>query len=363
VPFIPYYGSVDVTPLTLILLHEYFRWTLDQKQLLEWWPSALKAMEWVEKWGDPDGDGFLEYAKQSPNGLLNQGWKDSNDSVMHSDGKLAPSPIRLCEVQGYSFRARMGMSSLARMVGDELLAQRYRREALELKAKFAERFWNSEGQFVNLAIDGDLKSCAVRTSNMGHCLWSQILPAEQADTIIQMLMSDQMFSGHGIRTLASSETAYNPLSYHNGSIWPHDNSLIMEGMRMYGHTRELERLSLALIGVLESSEDFRLPELFCGFRRRGSEPPIPYEVACKPQAWAAGSIFLMLKSMLGISVEIDQSYLVFNSPILTPKIHTLEVKNLQGRDWEIDLLVRRTQHGTTVEVTRKHGSVKVLTVK
>jgi glycogen debranching enzyme len=176
-------------------------------------------------------------------------------------------------------------------------------------------------------------------------------------------MSDAMYSGHGIRTLADGEVSYNPLSYHNGSIWPHDNSIIMEGFRYFGHHAELEKLSLALLGVLESSEDFRLPELYCGFRKRASEPPIPYEVACKPQAWAAGSIFLMLKAMLGISIEVDQSYLVFNSPILTPKINTLEVKNLKGRDWEIDFVVRRARFGTIVEVTRKVGNIRVLTVK
>jgi glycogen debranching enzyme len=363
VPFIPYYGSVDSTPLVLILLHEYMRWTLDKRQLLEWWPAALRALDWMERWGDSDGDGFLEYAKQSPNGLVNQGWKDSHDSVMHANGVLACVPIRLCEVQGYAFRARMGMSSMAKFLGQEDLAIRLRREALELKSRFTERFWNSEGQFVYLAIDGELKPCAVRSSNMGHCLWSQVVTTEQAQAVAQILMSDRMFSGHGIRTLSSEEVSYNPLSYHNGSIWPHDNSMIMEGLRNYGYVAELEKLSLGLIGVLESSEDFRLPELFCGFRKRGSEPPIPYEVACKPQAWAAGSIFLMLKSMLGISIEIDQSYLVFNSPILTPKINNLDIKNLRGRDWEIDLSVRRTRHGTHVEITKKHGNIRVLTVR
>jgi glycogen debranching enzyme len=363
VPFIPYYGSVDSTPLALILLHEYIRWTLDKKQLLEWWPSALRALEWIEKWGDTDGDGFLEYAKQSPNGLINQGWKDSHDSVMHSDGRLAPAPIRLCEVQGYSYRARMSMSVLAKFLGDEQLSARLRRQALELKAKFTEKYWDSEGQFIYLAIDGEYKPCAVRSSNMGHCLWSQIVTAEQARAVSNLLISEEMFSGHGIRTLASREASYNPLSYHNGSIWPHDNSLIMEGMRMFGHTSELDKVSHALIEVLESSEDFRLPELYCGFRKRGVEPPVPYEVACKPQAWAAGSIFLMFKSMLGISTEVDQSYLVFNSPLLTSKINTFEVKNLQGRDWELDFVVRRAKYGTTVEVLRKKGDIRVLTVK
>ncbi len=363
VPFIPYYGSVDATPLVLILLNEYIRWSLDRVRLENWWPFAMKAMDWIDKWGDQDGDGFVEYCKRSPSGLINQGWKDSHDSVMHADGSLAVPPIRLCEVQGYVFRARMGMASLSLFLGKEDLAARFRTQALELKSLFTERFWNSEGQFIHLALDGDAVPCAVRSSNMGQCLWSLIATPEQANQVTQMLMSDAMFSGHGIRTLASGEVSYNPLSYHNGSIWPHDNSIIMEGFRSYGHTAALEKLAFALMGVLESSKDFRLPELYCGFRKRGKEPPIPYQVACKPQAWAAGSIFLMLKAMLGLSIDIDQAHLVFNSPLLTSKMNFLEVKGLIGRDWELDFSVRRAKKDTFVEIDRKRGDVRVLTVK
>ena len=363
IPFIPYYGSVDSTPLFLILLHEYIRWTLDRDQLKKWWPEALRAMSWIEKWGDSDGDGFLEYFKQSPSGLVNQGWKDSHDSVMHQDGTMAVAPIRLCEVQGYAFRARMGMSALARFLGQDDLAVQFRRDALALRARFTEKFWDSQGQYFYLALDGASRPCAVKSSNMGHCLWSQIATPDQARAITKLLMAEDMFSGYGIRTLSSGETAYNPLSYHNGSVWPHDNSLIMEGLRLYGSVSALETLSLGLIGVLEASEDYRLPELFCGFRRRANEPPIPYEVACKPQAWAAGSVFLMLKAMLGLSTDVDLDYLVFNTPLLTPKMNYLEIKNLRGRDWEMDVLVRRAQHGTVLEVTRKVGKIRVLTVK
>jgi glycogen debranching enzyme len=282
---------------------------------------------------------------------------------MHSDGTLATPPIRLCEVQGYVFQAKMAMAGLAKFLSFDDMAVQYRKAALQLKQRFRERFWDAQGGYVYLALDGTSAPCDVRSSNMGQCLWSQIVSPEQAADISSILMSESMFSGHGIRTLASQEVSYNPLSYHNGSVWPHDNSLIMEGFRLYGQTAHLERLALAFIGVLESSNDFRLPELFCGFRKRGVEPPIPYEVACKPQAWAAGSVYLMLKSMLGISMDIDQSFLVFNSPLLTPKVNTLEIKNLQGRNWEIDLVVRRAQHGTVVEVVRKSGDLRVLTVK
>ncbi|MCM2278473.1 MAG: hypothetical protein NDJ89_10405 [Oligoflexia bacterium] len=364
VPFIPYYGSVDSTPLCLILLHEYVRWTGDVGSLREWWPDALRALAWINRWGDSDRDGFLEYAKQSPNGLVNQGWKDSHDSIMHADGRFARAPIRLCEVQGYAFRARMGMSELARLLGRQELSSRLRLEALELKARFMDRFWNEERKFVYLALAGaESEPCQVLASNMGHCLWTQVLEPAQARAVASHLMSDALFSGYGIRTLADTEIAYNPLSYHNGSVWPHDNSLIMEGFRNYGFTGELDRLAVALIEVLETSEDFRLPELFCGFRKRGNTPPVPYEVACKPQAWAAGSVFLMLRSLLGIGVQPEQNYLVCRSPLLTRKLRHVEIRGLRGRDWEIDLAFRRGAPGTTVEVLRRSGKVRVLTVR
>ncbi len=362
VPFIPYYGSVDSTPLCLILLHEYIRWTRDLHALEKWWPCAMRAMEWIEKYGDADGDGFLEYLKKSPNGLVNQGWKDSHDSIMHEDGKLAVGPIRLCEVQGYAFRARMAMSSLAKMLGHRELSVRFRRQALELKILFSEKFWDYRKKMVYLALDGKSAPCAVLSSNMGHCLWSDILETQQARSVVDHLMSDTLFSGYGVRTLASCEAAYNPMSYHNGSVWPHDNSIIMEGLRNYGHTEALERLATALLGVLEMSTDFRLPELFCGFRKRGDAPPVPYEVACKPQAWAAGSVFLMLKSLLGISMDPNQKNIVLRTPVLSPKISNIEIKGLHGNDWEMDLLFRRGKSGTTVDITRKTGDIRVLRV-
>jgi glycogen debranching enzyme len=364
VPFIPYYGSVDSTPLCLILLHDYIRWTMDLESLRNWWPCALRALAWIERWGDPDHDGFLEYAKMAPTGLVNQGWKDSHDSIMHANGEFAQAPIRLCEVQGYAFRARMGMSALAKLMNREELSARLRLEALQLKSRFTDVFWSSDGNYVYLALDGKGQPCKVKSSNMGHCLWSQILKPEQARGVADHLMSESMFSGYGIRTLADTEKAYNPLSYHNGSVWPHDNAIIMEGFRNYGYLREMERLAVALMEVLETSQDFRLPELYCGFRKRQNEPPVPYEVACKPQAWAAGSVYQMLRSMLGVSIDLEQKYLVLNSPLLTPKMNQLQVRGLRGPGFEVDLLFRRTRsHETVVEVTRKQGPVRVLTIK
>jgi glycogen debranching enzyme len=363
VPFIPYYGSVDSTPLALVLLHEYMRWTRDFESLSRWWPDAMKALSWVLRADAEDATGFLGYACLSPSGLVNQGWKDSGDSVMHENGELASSPIRLCEAQAYSFRARMGMAELARLRGEEELSARLRLGALQLRARFMENYWDGQGRFVALALDGRGKPCRVKTSNMGHCLWGKILPQEQARDTADHLVSKAMFSGYGVRTLADCEVAYNPLSYHNGSIWPHDNSIIMEGLRSYGLTSQLECLTGGMMSVLEASDDFRLPELFCGFRRRENAPPVPYEVACKPQAWAAGSIFLMLKAMLGLSMDADQNYFVLHSPILMPGVNTLEVKGLRIRDSEFDLHLRRSSVGTLVESRRRQGSVRVMTVR
>ena len=282
---------------------------------------------------------------------------------MYADGRLAEVPIHLCEVQGYAFRARQAIYELALLMGNEELSARMRSEALQLRARFIEKFWDPEKKLVYLALDGLHRPCSVLSSNMGHCLWSEVLPPDRAREVASHLMSSAMFNGYGIRTLADTEVAYNPLSYHNGSIWPHDNSLIMEGFRRYGFTSELETLSTGLISVLETSDDFRLPELFCGFRRRGDEPPIPYEVACKPQAWAAGSVFLMLKSMLGLAMDVHQDYVVFNAPTLTKKINWLEIKGLRGRDWEMDVILRRYKAQTIVEVTRRSGKVRVMTIR
>ncbi len=370
VPFIPYYGSVDSTPLALILVAEYFRWTQDFENLRKWWPQILMALGWIEKWGDPDRDGFLEYEKQSATGLVNQGWKDSHDSVMHSDGRIAQAPIGLCEVQAYAYRAFLGVSELARRLGDEALSSRTRMQALKLKARFLDRFWNSNDGYIVLALDRDKAPCEVKSSNMGHCLWANIVNPAQAQSIVRHLFSDSMFSGFGIRTLADNESAYNPLSYHNGSVWPHDNSLIMEGLRNYGFRDELEKLGGGLMDVLELSEDFRFPELFCGFRRRGNAPPVPYEVACKPQAWASGSVFLMLRALLGLSYESSPpgesgtpSTLVLNSPVLTSKVNWLRIKGLEGDGWSVDFTFSRSRSGTQLEVERKEGPIRILKVR
>lgn len=363
IPFVPYFGSVDSTPLALILLHEYACWTHDRGQVEKWWPRAIRCLDWIDHCGDAEADGFIEYLQKSPEGLSNQGWKDSSDSVMHEDGRLAGAPIRLCEAQAYAYRARMGMAELAHWLGQNELAIRLRRQALLLKARFDARFWDPVRQYIYLALDGRGDPCRVMSSNMGHCLWGGIVGENQAHAVARHLLSESLFSGHGIRTLADTEVSYNPLSYHNGSIWPHDNSLIAEGLRSYGQEAMLEKLAIGLFEVLETSDDFRLPELFCGFRKRGLEPPIPYQVACKPQAWAAGSIFLLLKSLLGMSLPLQQSHLTLRSPNLTSKLGSIEIQGLRIRDSELGLRLFRSAGSTVVRSNLKKGALRVLTVR
>lgn len=363
IPYIPYYGSVDSTPLTLILLGEYYSWTHDLKRLKDWWPHALKALEWIDKWGDTDQDMFLEYIKKRPTGLDNQGWKDSHNSIMYDNGELAQPPIALCEVQAYAYRARRVMAELAPIVGDMTTAQKAALQAERLKKKFNEAFWDEHDGYVYLALDGLKRPCKVMSSNQGHCLWGQLLGDDQAASVSNHLMSARLFSGYGIRTLASDEKSYNPLSYHNGSIWPHDNSLIAEGLRFYKQNRHLQNLADGLFDVLATSEDYRFPELFCGFRRRGSEPPIPYEVACRPQAWAAGSVFLLLKSLIGISMTPQQDSFLFKSPLLPSKVGTLEIKDLQVRDTQFSALVHRGPRSCNVEIMRRTGPMEIMVVK
>jgi glycogen debranching enzyme len=363
VPFIPYFGTVDATPLCLILLHEYIKWTHDRESLERWWPNAMRCLVWLERFGDADGDGFIEYHKLSPNGLVHQGWKDSHDSIMHEDGSPAKSPIRLCEVQAYAYRAFMSCAELAQFRGESAMAASLRTWAVHLRARFSDLFWDPQGEFVALALDENKKPCRVQSSNMGHCLWGGILNHEQARAVARSLLGPDLFMGYGIRTLSRKEVAYNPMSYHNGSVWPHDNSLILEGLRHYGLHEETQTLTDALLDVLESVQDYRLPELFCGFKRRGFEPPVPYPVACKPQAWAAGSLFLLIKSMLGLSIDLDQDHLIIRSPILGGRIRELQVTDLAIRGKKVNLVFRKSADRVQVESLNRNPELRILIVK
>ena len=298
-----YYGSHDATALFLVLLDEYERWTGDVSLVRSLEPAARAALEWIERHGDLDGDGYLEYQRRSPAGLANQCWKDSWNSILFSDGRVAEGPIAACELQGYAFDARMRAARLARRAwGDERLAARLEARAEELRRRFNRDFWSEEkGQYV-LALDGEKRQVDSAASNMGHLLWSGIVDEGRAGAVVSRLMAVDMFSGWGVRTMSASEAGYNPIEYHNGTVWPHDSGLVAEGMRRYGFRDEASTLAL---GMLEASQVFayRLPEAFAGFPREDAGMPVEYPSACRPQAWATGAPLLALRTLLGLDVD------------------------------------------------------------
>jgi glycogen debranching enzyme len=305
-PQSPYYGSADSTPLFLIVLDEYERWTGDQQTVVELEGAARAALAWLEGYGDPDGDGFIEYMTRNPeSGLTVQCWKDSGNSIVYPDGTLAPLPHATCEIQGYAYDARRRVARLARECWhDDTLADRLDREADALRKRFQESFWLADEGFYALARDGRGRPVPTLTSNIGHLLWSGIVPDEHVDQVVSHLMSDAMFSGWGVRTMASGQRAYNPMEYHNGTVWPHDNSLIAMGLTRYGRHEEAARLAQAMLEAA-SYFQYRLPEVFLGASRKITGVPVAYPTACSPQAWASGTPLLLLRTMLGLEPGPD----------------------------------------------------------
>jgi glycogen debranching enzyme len=360
IPFDRYYGSVDATPLFVMLAGAYFERTYDLDFIKSIWPHIDLAIQWMDEYGDRDGDGFIEYARYSPKGLVHQGWKDSWDAVSHSDGSLAQAPIALCEVQGYAYAAKLAAASLVSAYGEAERAADLVAQAEGLRENFQRSFWCEEISTFALALDGEKRQCRVRSSNAGHCLYTDIADVEQARGIATALMGEQSFSGWGVRTLDASEARFNPMSYHNGSIWPHDNALIAAGLARYGYKEYAGKI---LGGLFEASlfVEYRLPELFCGFPRREGEGPVPYPVACSPQSWAAASVFLLLQSMLGMKIQAAASRLSFLRPVLPDFLDTVAVKNLRVGNGSVDLLVHRRARHAIVEVERREGSVEVFT--
>jgi glycogen debranching enzyme len=362
IPFGRYYGTVDATPLFVGLAGAYYQRTGDLDFVRSIWPNVLAALQWIDRQGDADGDGFVEYQRHSQEGLVQQGWKDSQDSIFHADGRMAEAPIALAEVQGYVFEAKLLAAELAQALGDAPLAHRLRDDAQRLKQRFGEAFWCEEIGSYAIALDGGKHRCAVRNSNAGHALWSGIATPEHAARIAEGMLSERFFNGWGIRTIARGEPRYNPMAYHNGSIWPHDNALIAAGMARYGHTAEAMQV---LTGLFEASTHFeqnRLPELFCGFPRRESEGPVLYPVACSPQAWAAAAVFSLLQSCLGLDIDAARCKVSLHAPRLPPFIDWVKVHRLQVGDCSVDLLMQRYAKNVGVEATRKVGNVEVAVV-
>jgi glycogen debranching enzyme len=300
-PHNPYYGTADATPLWLILLSEYWRWTTDDALVRSMSDNVQAALDWIDLHGDRDGDGYVEYQTRSPQGLGNQCWRDSWDGVLYSDGSMPPLPIATCEIQGYVYDAKLRVAELADgPLDNPALARTLRDEAEQLRVRFNEDFWiDARGGYYALGLDGDKRPIDSMTSDMGHLLWSGIVPDDRAGIVVRQLMSEQLFSGWGIRTLATTDKAYYPIGYHRGTVWPHDNSLIVMGMTRYGYRDEANRVSMALIDAASYS-GHRLPEAFSGSARAEASFPIPYPTACSPQAWASCAPLLIKRSMLGL---------------------------------------------------------------
>lgn len=340
VPFGKYYGSIDSTPLFLMLAAQYYEATGDIDLVQGIWAELQRAVDWIFKSGDRDGDGFVEYGRMSKNGLTQQGWKDSHDSVFHHDGRDAPSPIALCEVQGYCYAGLTGMAAIARRLGEEQLAMAWEKAATKLRKRFDEAFWCDRLGTYALALDGDKRQCQVATSNAAHCLFSGIAYPHRAPVLAAHLMGPKLFSGWGLRTLASDELRYNPMAYHNGSVWPHDTALAASGLSRYGYSEHAVTLLQALMCTTASSASKRMPELFCGFARGPHEAPVRYPMACSPQAWAAGAPMMSLQAALGVEIDGIHGVIRCRRPRLPPDVHELSIRGLWVGQRRVDLEFR-----------------------
>ncbi|MCA1831799.1 MAG: glycogen debranching N-terminal domain-containing protein [Actinomycetota bacterium] len=360
IPHTPYFGSVDSTPLWLILLSYAYQWTDDLESVKALWPNALAALEWIDRYGDRDGDGYVEYVKRAPRGLDNQGWKDSHDAVVYPDRTKAPPPIALVEVQGYVYDAKRRMGWLARALGDEELAVRLDREAEDLKERFNRDFWMEKESYYGLALDGDKKLVTTITSNPGHCLWSGIVDVENAGRVARKLMGAALSSGWGIRTLAARQDAYDPIGYHTGSIWPHDNALIAHGLKLYGFDREAMQIidQLSLAGAFFPLA--RYPELFCGFSPDEVPLPVEYPVACRPQAWASGAPFMMIRSYGGLVADAPNRTLYISQPSLPSWLEEAEIQGMRVGKARVDLALSQRGGVTAIHVPRKEGDLEIL---
>jgi glycogen debranching enzyme len=359
VPFGLYYGSVDSTPLFVLLAGLYAERTGDLDTIAELWPNIEAALSWIDGPGDADRDGFVEYKRASEQGLANQGWKDSHDAIFHADGRLAEGEIALVEVQGYVYAAKRMAARCARRLNRHDAADRLDAEAARLAERFEAAFWCPDIETYALALDGDKKPCRVRTSNAGQVLFTGIAKADRAARVAAGLLQPRFFSGWGIRTVARDEARFNPMSYHNGSIWPHDNALIALGLARYERKRAIETLFTGLFGAATYMDQRRLPELFCGFARQRGHGPTLYPVACSPQAWASATPFTLLEASLGLEFDPAKGEIRLRNPRLPEFLDEVMLRNLRLCSSSVDLRVRR--HGDTVslDTPRISGDIRV----
>jgi glycogen debranching enzyme len=362
VPFRLYYGTVDATPLFVLLAGAYFDRTGDINTIVELWPAIEAALSWIDRYGDADGDGLVEYRRATEKGLANQGWKDSFDAIFHADGTLVEGDIALAEVQGYVFAAKLAAARCADRMGLEQRAKELEHQAAVLKKRFHQSFWCPELDTFALALDGKKKPCRVPTSNAGQVLFGGIAGPEHAARVADKLLGPRSFSGWGIRTLAKGTARYNPMSYHNGSVWPHDNALIALGFARYGLKSAVTRLFQGLFDAATYMELRRLPELFCGFQRQQGRGPTLYPVACAPQAWASATPFTLLEASLGLEFDPVNSEIRLRNPRLPPFLDHVLLRNLQLGDACADLRIRRFKDEVSLDIVRKRGKMQVSVV-
>lgn len=361
VPFRRYYGSVDSTPLFLMLAGAYLERTGDIATIRELWPSFKAALNWIETYGDSDGDGFVEYGRKMATGLANQGWKDSWDAVFHANGELAKGPIAMCEVQAYVFAAWNAAALMADALGIHDEVKEYRAKAEDLTKRFDAAFFDEGlGTYV-LALDGEKKPCRVRASNAGHALLTGIAYPERAARVVASLMDRTSFSGWGIRTVATTEARYNPMSYHNGSVWPHDNALIAGGFARYGFRAEAAQIFEGLFAAATYLDLRRLPELFCGFPRQRSRGPTFYPVACSPQAWAAVTPLYLIKCCLGMTFDPVAMAVSFHQPAMPAFLDSVELRGIRLPKGKLDVLLRKLETEVVVQVLARQGDITVTT--
>jgi glycogen debranching enzyme len=363
IPFGRYYGSVDATPLFVLLAGAYYERTGDTAFIRSIWTNIEAALRWMAEYGDPDGDGLVEYIRHTPEGLVQQGWKDSQDSVFHADGTLADPPIALCEVQAYVHLALRHAAVLARALGDDRRAAELVVEADGLRERVERLFWSDDLSAYVLALDGRKRRCQVRTSNAGHCLFGRIASVERAARTARTLLGEDLFSGWGVRTLSTAEVRYNPMSYHNGSVWPHDNALIAYGFAQYGLTEDAIAIFRGLFDLSSFVDQHRVPELVCGFPRRPGEGPTLYPVACAPQSWAAGALFLLLQSTLGLTIQAPDHRILLDKARLPDFLPWVRLYNLQIGHATLDLEFERHEFDVGIRVLRRSGHVDVVAVK
>lgn len=361
IPFGRYYGSVDSTPLFLVLAGRYYDRTGDFETIRTLWPNLMRALRWIEEYGDLDGDGFVEYRTSTTRGLKHQGWKDSQDSIFHADGSDAPGPIALAEVQGYVYEAKLSMARLAEKMGDASLAQKLAAESEILKENFDRAFWLPDLGTFSIALDGKKNPCRVQSSNAGHCLYNGIARPERAAVLAETLMSESMYSGWGIRTIGTDARRYNPMSYHNGSVWPHDTAIVTLGLARYGYKKEVERIFNGLFKASTFMELTRLPEVYCGFPARDGDPPTLYPVACSPQAWASAAVYGLIDALLGI--EFSERKILFRKPRLPPSLRELKIHSLGVDGTAVDVIVKHYEEDVGVRIERRKGHTQVVIEK